>query len=90
MSLSPVELDYEAIYLACVTYTFALINCVDLSLYYGMSSDPFSGVIYIDESIMEIMMLDDEPWDEFMRSILKRTFRILKKRFLLISLSNQV
>lgn len=64
MSLSPIELDYEAIYSACAMHTFSLINWFDRSLDDGTYFDPFSHVFSTDESIMEIMMLDDAPWDD--------------------------
>lgn len=64
--LSPIELNYEAIHLACVTHSdlVSSINQVDHSLDYGMSSDPFSCEFPTDESIMEIMMPNDVPLDD--------------------------
>lgn len=64
MPLSPIEIDYEAIYLACSTYSFSSINWVDKSLDYGTSSDRFSCALSTDESIMEIVILGDAPWDD--------------------------
>lgn len=63
ISLSPIELDYEAIYLACLAYSFSSINWVDRSLYYGTSYGTFSHTSPIDESIMEITMLDYAFWN---------------------------
>jgi len=65
MPLNPIELDYEAIYSVCVV-NFALsssINWVDLSLDYDTSFKYFSFTFPIDESIMEIIILDDFLWD---------------------------
>lgn len=64
MSLNPIELDYEAIYLACVTHTFSSITWIDLSLDYGTSSHPFSRIFSSDENIMEIMMPNNVSWDD--------------------------
>lgn len=78
MSLNPIELDYEAIYSACVMHTFSLINWFDRSLDDGTYFDPFSHVFSTDESIMEIMMLDDAPWnDHHLCSTLPGPLRIL-------------
>ena len=63
MLLIPIEKFYEAIYSDCVTHTFSSINWVDRSLDYGIPYDPFSCIFSTDESIMEIMMLEDMPWD---------------------------
>lgn len=65
MPLSPFEIEYEAIYSACLTH----------SRDYGSSSDPFSSTFSTDESIMEIMMSDDVSWDDsHHRSSLPKTF----------------
>ena len=66
MSLNPIEIDYEAIYLACAVHSTlaSSINWVDHSLYYNMSYDPFSRTFSTNESIMEIMISDDAPWDD--------------------------
>jgi len=46
-----------------MAYSFSLINWVDRPLDYTISFDPFSHTFTTDESIMEIMMLDDASWD---------------------------
>lgn len=64
MLLSPIELDYEAIYSSCASYTLSSINWVDQSSDYGTPSDPFCRIFAIDESIMEIMEPNDALWDD--------------------------
>jgi len=62
MSLSPIELDYKAIYLTSEISYFDSLNCVDRSLDYDTYSYAFSRVFPTNESIMEIMILDDASW----------------------------
>jgi len=64
MPLSPIELDYEAIYSACAVSSFDSLSWVDRSLDYGTSSDPFSHVFHIDKSLLEIMTSDYVSCDE--------------------------
>jgi len=64
MLLSLIEQYYEAIYSACASHTFSLINFVDWSLNYGTPSDPLSYIFSTNQGIMEIIMLDDTSWDE--------------------------
>lgn len=66
MSLSLIELDYEAIYLAFTSYyaPSSSIDWVDNFLSYGTSSGPFSRTFSTDENIMDIMMSDDSPWHD--------------------------
>jgi len=64
MPLSPIELDYKAIYLACVDHTFSSISWVDRSLDYDTYSNPFSHVFSTNESIMEIMIPYNASWDD--------------------------
>lgn len=63
MSLSPIELDYEAIYSTCVSHTISSIDLFDQSLDYGTSSNPLSCIFSTNESIMQIRILDDASWD---------------------------
>jgi len=65
MSLSPVEIGYEAIYSACLAH-FAFpssIYLVDYSQYYGSYFDHFSDTFSTNESIMEIMISNDASWN---------------------------
>ena len=64
MPLSPFELTYKLIFLACMANPdpLSLTVWVDHSLDYGTSSHPFSRIFSTDESIMESMMLKEEPW----------------------------
>lgn len=66
MLLNPIELHYEAIYSSCATqfYSFSSIIWVHHSLDYGTSSDVYSHVFPTHDSIKEIMMLVDAPWDD--------------------------
>jgi len=63
---NPIELEYEDIYSACPkNYDFnSSINWVDHSQDFGSTSNSFIGTLSTDESIMEIMMLDETAWDD--------------------------
>ena len=43
----------------------SLSVCVDHSLDFGTPSDPFSSMFLIDETILEAMMLEGEPWEDY-------------------------
>ena len=38
---------------------------VDRSLDFGTQSDPFSSMFLTDENILEAMMLEGEPWEDY-------------------------
>ena len=38
---------------------------VDRSLEYGISSDPFSRIFSTDEGIIQSMMMEGEPWEDY-------------------------
>ena len=44
---------------------FSSIAWVDRSLEYGTSSDPFSGIFSTDEGIIQSMMMEGEPWEDY-------------------------
>lgn len=63
MSFNHIKLEYEAIYSSCATdsnLSSSIYWVHYYSLYYGMSSDPFSHMFYN----YEIMMSYDTPWDD--------------------------
>jgi len=44
---------------------FSSIVWVDRSLEFGTSSDPFSRIFSIDEGIVQSMMMEGEPWEDY-------------------------
>ena len=59
--LSPIELAWKTIFLACAANPNPLspIVWVDHSLEYGTSSDPFLYIHFIDEGIIQSMMIGE-------------------------------
>jgi hypothetical protein len=72
MSLSPVELDYQAIQSASVVISDTDDRSTPILDEYSHSSwiismaspDPFDDTFPTNESIMEIMSLEETPWDD--------------------------
>ena len=67
MLRSPIELAQQSIFLTCVVNPnpSSPIVWVDHSLEYGTSSDPFSRIFSIDERIIQSMMTEEEPWEDY-------------------------
>lgn len=70
MSLSPIELECEAIYWTNSTNhdIDTLVNWVDHSK--DLGSNPLNDTFSTDESIMEIKMRNESPWNAFPNSYL--------------------
>ena len=68
LPLSPIELQQQSIYLAWAenTKSASLSVWVDHSLDFGTPSDPFFSKFLIDENILEAMMLEGEPWEDYL------------------------
>lgn len=66
ISLIPIYLEYEIIYSTCSVHSDfdSSIDYFDHSKYFSSYLEPFLITNYTNESIMEIMMLDDAPWND--------------------------
>ena len=64
---SPIELVYQSIYLdwAANFKSLSPVVWVDCSLDFGTPSDPFSSTFLTDENILETMMSEGEPWEDY-------------------------
>ena len=64
---SPIEMAYQSIYLSWVENLKSASPSVwvDRLLDFGMPSDPFSSMFLTNENILEAMMTEGEPWEDY-------------------------
>ena len=64
---NPIELAQKSIYLAWAKNLKSALSSVwvDHSLDFGTPSDPFSSKFLTNENILEDMMSEGEPWEDY-------------------------